>query len=380
MNDNPKHILFVMPHLAFGGAERVASHLAAYLRGQAHHPALVIARQYSWLPDLKEDWFDRVMETIVRIDAEPANWTAALLRHITELEASVLVLVGLSPVYHALPVIRRQCPGLRVVAFQFNERELTEEHRIYAAWLDLIIVEGRNLVDLLVDSGVDPDRIALIPSAIDRDKFLAREHAISATRAGSVGRRTAVGFVGRIDPAKDPLMFVEIATLLRSRPIDFIMAGDGPLESDVRKAIHRRRLERTVRYLGRVGYDLMPAVYATLDIVVVPSRIDGRPQVVQEAQAAGVPVIAADVGSIRDLIDNENTGLLCPAGCGASTYVGQITRLLADADLRRRLSEQGRRRIERSASLTATLELYTVALLGRMPDKSSELFLAAHSP
>lgn len=376
MIDNSARILFVMPHLAFGGAERLASHLAAYLRRQEHHPALAIATKYSWMPEPDESWFDQSMETIVRIDTGPADWTAALLRHIAELNTSILVVMGLSPIYHALPLIRRRCPGLRIVAFQFNDQELAAEHRIYASWLDLIVVEGGNLVDLLVASGVDPERIALIPSAIDRDKFLAGVPA----GIGLVGKRLAVGYVGRIDPAKDPLMFVEIAALLRSRSIDFIIAGDGPLEAEVRKSIHRLGLKRFIRCLGRVRFDLMPAVYATLDVVVVPSRIDGRPQVVQEAQASGVPVVAANVGSMSELINDEDTGLLCPAGSEAGAYAAQIARLLDDPGLRRRIGDAGRRRVQRGASLISTLELYTAALLGRTSGTSPDLLFTSNSP
>lgn len=376
MIEESERILFVMPHLAFGGAERLASHLAAHLRRQHHHPALAIATRYPWMPEPHDNWFERSMETIVRIDTGPTDWTAAMLRYIAELDASILVVMGHSPIYHALPAVRRHCPGLRIVAFQFNEQELTEEHRIYAPWLDLIVVEGVNLVDLLAVSGVDPDSIALIPSAIDRDRFLAGAGA----KTGPAGRRLAVGYVGRMDPAKDPLMFVEIAALLRSRPIDFVIAGDGPLEAKVRKSIRRRGLERNIRYLGRVRSDLMPAIYAELDVVVVPSRIDGRPQVVQEAQASGIPVVAADVGSIRDLIDDEDSGLLCPAGSMAGAYAAQIARLMDQPKLRQRIGGAGRQRVQRDAGLTETLELYTAALLGRAAGSSDGFPFTANSP
>ena len=380
MIDESERILFVMPHLAFGGAERLASHMAAYLQRRKHHPALIVATKYPWMPEPDENWFEQSMETIVRIDTGPADWTAVLLRHIVELNASILVVMGYSPIYHALPMIRRRCPGLRIVAFQFNEHELTAEHRIYASWLNLIVVEGANLVDLLTASGVDPESIALIPSAIDRDKFLAGACSGAAAGIGSVGRRLAVGYVGRIDPAKDPLMFVEIAGLLRSRSIDFIIVGDGPLEAEVRRSIHRLGLKRHVRCLGRVRSDLMPAVYGALDVVVVPSRIDGRPQVVQEAQASGVAVVAANVGSMRDLIDDEDTGLFCPAGSGADAYSAQIARLLDQPELRRRIGGAGRRRVQRGASLSDTLELYNVALLGRASGSSHDLLFTANSP
>lgn len=375
MINSSERILFVMPHLAFGGAERVASHLADYLQRQAHHPALAVVTKYPWMPELNESWFDQSMETIVQIDTEPSDWTAALLHHISKLNASILVVMGLSPIYHALPVIRRRCPGLRIVAFQFNAEELAAEHRIYAPWLDLIVVEGGNLVDQLIASGVDPERIALIPSAIDRDKFLTSVDS----KIGPVRKRLAVGYVGRIDPAKDPLMFVEIASLLRSRSIDFIIAGDGPLEAEVRKSIHRQGLERFVRCLGRVRNDLLPAVYAALDVVVVPSRIDGRPQAVQEAQASGVPVVAPNVGSMGELITDEDTGLLCPAGSGAGVYAAQIVRLLEDPGLRRRIGDAGRRRVVQDASLADTNELYTAALLGRTSGTSPDLLFTANS-
>jgi glycosyltransferase involved in cell wall biosynthesis len=109
---------------------------------------------------------------------------------------------------------------------------------------------------------------------------------------------------------KSPLAFVELATELRGDgQFRFVMTGAGPQEREVRRQIARRGLEGTLDYLGVVPD--ISAHLTTLDVLVVPSRLDGRPVVVLEAQARGIAVVASKVGSLPRMIEHGTTGFLC---------------------------------------------------------------------
>jgi glycosyltransferase involved in cell wall biosynthesis len=116
-----------------------------------------------------------------------------------------------------------------------------------------------------------------------------------------------------MSPEKAPADFVEIARRLKSEPnMRFVMTGEGPELERVRGLIHQYGLKDRIFGPGFVDNprDLMTAV----DVVVVPSILDGMPLVVMESQALGKVVLASSVGSIPVMIEDGRTGHLCRPG------------------------------------------------------------------
>jgi glycosyltransferase involved in cell wall biosynthesis len=114
--------------------------------------------------------------------------------------------------------------------------------------------------------------------------------------------------------------------------LPLVVAGDGPLRGEVPGA------------LGFVPHDELERLYARAAVVACPSRREGFGVVCAEAMAYGRPVVAGDVGGLRDLVRHEETGLLVPPG-DVGALRAALQRLLADSDLRRRFGEAGRTRI-----------------------------------
>jgi glycosyltransferase involved in cell wall biosynthesis len=114
--------------------------------------------------------------------------------------------------------------------------------------------------------------------------------------------------------------------------LPLVVAGDGPLRDEVRGA------------LGFVPHDELERLYARAAVVACPSRREGFGVVCAEAMAYGRPVVAGDVGGLRDLVRHEETGLLIPPR-DVGALRAALQRLLADRDLRRRFGEAGRARI-----------------------------------
>jgi glycosyltransferase involved in cell wall biosynthesis len=354
----PTRGLFVMPHLCFGGAERLASRIVAELSERGCAITVIVVGRKPEEADATEAWFAPVADEIIRLDADPSAVLAGISSQIASCTPSFVALVGRSAGFYALPGLRHRFPSLRFISFQFNERELTLEHRLYGGFLDLIVVEGTVVAGHLIRQGVEEDRIAIIPSGIDLRAFAPRDELSNDPPLSPV-----VGFVGRMDPIKGPLDFVAICAHLASRPVRFAMAGDGPSGIEVRRAIWKRGLERRIDWQGRIAQAELPEFYARLAVLVVPSTLDGRPLVVQEAQACGVPVVASRVGSIPDLIEDGATGLLCPPSDHAA-FAGAVGKLLDDQGLRRRIGAAGQDRVLREGGLAAALPAYAFALLG----------------
>jgi glycosyltransferase involved in cell wall biosynthesis len=134
-------------------------------------------------------------------------------------------------------------------------------------------------------------------------------------------------YAGRLSPEKG---IRELVAAADGMPL--VVAGDGPLRDEVPGA------------LGFVPHDELERLFARAAVVACPSHREGFGVVCAEAMAFGRPVVAGDVGGLRDLVVHEETGLLVPPG-DVSGLRSALERLLADPAVRRRFGEAGRRRI-----------------------------------
>jgi glycosyltransferase involved in cell wall biosynthesis len=158
-------------------------------------------------------------------------------------------------------------------------------------------------------------------------------------------------YAGRLSAEKGIEDLVEA-----TRGLPLVVAGDGPLRELVPDA------------LGFVGHDRLEQLYAGAAVVVTASHGEGMPLCVIEAMAYGRPVVATAVGGIPSLVDDGRTGFLVEPG-DVPALRARIEKLLADADLRRRMGEAARQKVAGLCAwdvVTAqTLEAYRSAVLRR---------------
>jgi len=150
-----------------------------------------------------------------------------------------------------------------------------------------------------------------------------------------------IGYVARLSPEKDPLLFVSALEVLRKDGVDFraVVVGDGPLDADVRARVAAAGLGARVAVVpfDPIGH----TVYRVLDIFVLPSRWDMLPIANLEAMAAGVPIVARDVGSVSEAVRDGENGLLVREHT-AQAVASALKRLITDAPLRQQLGDRGR--------------------------------------
>jgi glycosyltransferase involved in cell wall biosynthesis len=191
---------------------------------------------------------------------------------------------------------------------------------------ELAICASRELADAAAELGARAVRV--IPSGVDVP--------------GSVGEPDDpphVLFAGRLSEEKGVLELVEAA-----RGLPLVVAGDGPLRDRVPGA------------LGWVAHDELLRLYERAAVVACPSRREGFGVACAEAMAHGRPVVACAVGGLRDLVVDGETGLLVRPGDVAALRAA-LERLLADADMRRRLGEAARERARTAFSWERTVQL-----------------------
>ncbi len=184
--------------------------------------------------------------------------------------------------------------------------------------------------------GTDPRDIALLPIPVDTARYTPNDGAVPGS----------VGFAGRLDDARKnfPLLLEAIARAARIEPgIRLALCGEA---EHADRRIAEIGLGERVRWLGALDDDAMPAFFGAIDMLVIPSRVEGHAIVGIEAMACGVPVISTRCGGPEDYVIDGVNGYL--TGHDAAEIADRIVELTRDRGLRDRLASGARRTAEES--------------------------------
>lgn len=212
-----------------------------------------------------------------------------------------------------------------------------------ARMTDRIIVLGEAQEREILGFGVGrPEQMVRIPLGLELEPFLGAE-----AQRGTLRRELEipagaplVGIVARLVPVKAHALFLQAAArVVRERPeTRFLIVGDGELRPELEAQARELGLAH-VQFLG-FRRDL-PAIYADLDVNVLCSVNEGLPVTLIEALAAARPVVATEVGAVRDLVLEGQTGWVVPPR-DAEALGRAILRQLADPAAAARMGEAGR--------------------------------------
>jgi glycosyltransferase involved in cell wall biosynthesis len=158
--------------------------------------------------------------------------------------------------------------------------------------------------------------------------------------------------VGRLDPEKNPLLLPAIVTKLKSaapqRQWRLTIVGDGPMAERVEQEIARLGVGGEVELAGYVAFGpKLESYYTGSDILLHVSHTEGLPQVLIEAMAAGLPMVATDVGGVAAAVAGTGTPLVPPDDAAAAA--GALIELTSDDNRRQQLANAG---LRRAADLT----------------------------
>lgn len=224
---------------------------------------------------------------------------------IVDKKIDLVLQVGAAELYHLLPYLKERLPDVRIADILYNEFGHTLNHFLYEGCIDAVIVESDFMRDFVRRSSSQPGRrIEVVHSGVDLADFSP------ADRGGRDEPRLKVGYVGRMSDEKNPIGFIELAEKLgRLNPaLDFEMFGSGPEAALVERRIALSEMASRLKYHGFVEHSR--DALRQLDVLILPSKFDGRPVIIMEANACGIPVIAAAVGGVPELVSEEVNGFL----------------------------------------------------------------------
>jgi glycosyltransferase involved in cell wall biosynthesis len=194
----------------------------------------------------------------------------------------------------------------------------------------------------LLRAGVREEKIHLVRNGIDLRPF---DNAVPSLRDLTSDGDLLVGLVGRLAWEKGIDIFLRAAVqvLAEFPSAKFVVIGEGPDQDRLERLTDELKIRESLSMLGR--RDDMPAIYASLDVMVSSSRQEGLPMAILEGMASGLPLVATDVGEVPTLVLDGRTGVLVPAE-DENLLAAGVVELLRDSVKRTRLGEAARQLIE----------------------------------
>ena len=208
-------------------------------------------------------------------------------------------------------------------------------------WGDLSIAVCEDTRRKLIGKGMSRERIITVHNGIETSWLCKIPTEVSRFQArGSLGlasERPTIGFISRVTREKGAVIFIEaMLSVAESRSdVQFVIVGDGPAMEQCRTLVSSSEHGNRFGFFGEQS-NVLP-FYAAIDILVLPSISEGIPYTVLEAMASGLPVVAASVGGLPEIIESGRTGILYPAN-NTLGIVEAINDLLAYPELRQSLA------------------------------------------
>lgn len=238
---------------------------------------------------------------------------------------------------------------------QLGDLMTPAQFRVQAAafrWCDAIVCNSQAGADRLAGAGLPREKLVVIGNALPAEAFEAVTPLLPAP-PGTL----RVGMVARMNAHyKNHAGFLRIAAGIHQRMpnVEFVLAGDGPLRPEIESQSAALGLGKWVTFLG--DRRDVSAVFASMDVAVLTSDSEGLSNVILEAMAARVPVVAYNVGGNTELV-NDHRGALVTAG-NEGEFASAVCRLLSDPSLRRQQGSAARQFVERNFSLDRVCSHY----------------------
>ena len=356
-------LLYVVGQLGLGGLERQLYYLLANLDHVRYQPAVVV---WNFNPGDKYYWDIEALK--IPIYGFPAEWSPlSKLRAFRALARRVAPEVIHSYTFYTNFVAYYAARGTRALAIGSLRSDFASakadcgviKGALNARWPSIHISNSMTSADSAHrNSGLfSPRQVFVVRNGLDLKRFVYT--------IGIPAMENYFAAVGSLLPVKrwDRLLrAVQQVKSVGAGEIRFRIAGDGPLRHPLEKLAGELGISRAVDFLGAI--DDVSTFLRGARFLVHSSESEGCPNVVMEAMACGLPVVAMDAGDIPYLVEEGRTGFVVRQGEEA-TFVKRISQLIADDQLCLRMGSAARAKAEREFKVerlvSETLEAYKAA-------------------
>lgn len=333
----------------WGGGQRQVAGLTTYLRDWGHE-VRIVCRPRSRL----QEWAAEQGIESIAVDMKSTMSLGAVLalKSVIAKEKPDVVHLHASRA-HVLGSAAARLAGASVVV---ATRRMDDPIRMvwpntsaYGKWTTAVAAISSAVRDVMIECGVDPAKIRLIPSGTDVERF---ERAVPdpdlRLRLGIDASIPIVCAAATLAERKGLRYLIEAAAVLAKNgsPVHLVIGGDGEQREDLQRLA--AELGVAASFVG--FYADMPALLASIDVFAMPSLSEGLGVAVLEAMAAGKPVVASAVGGLRESVVDGVTGFSVPPS-DSQALAGAIGKIAANPALAAEFGAAGRARVREKFSL-----------------------------
>jgi N-acetyl-alpha-D-glucosaminyl L-malate synthase BshA len=202
-----------------------------------------------------------------------------------------------------------------------------------------------------VDNGIE-----VIPNFIDTERFYRQDKEHFKQALCPNGEKVIV-HVSNFRPVKNTKQVVEIFHRVRETHSDvkLLLVGDGPERVPTERKARELGVYDDIRFLGK--QDPIEEILSIADVFLMPSESETFGLAALEAMACDVPTVVSDVGGLPELVDDGETGYLCPLG-DVDAFTDRVQALLGDEDLHNRMSQAARDRAVETFDIDRVVPMY----------------------
>jgi glycosyltransferase involved in cell wall biosynthesis len=370
----PIRLLKVVTNFSSGGTEGQVHNLVKVLDHERFNLQFACLKKYGmFLPELEESGI-AVQEFPIRSFLNPKTWWQMIRMAAFMRRERVQVSHSYNFYSNLVAIPAARLAGVPVVLASIRDRGiyLTPLQKTAQKWVctlaDKVLVNADSIRDWLVELGVPAHKVVLIRNGIDLALYLrpAQRSSIRQELGIPFGARLVI-MLARLNPQKGIDDFLRAASLVLTRHSDvhFLVVGDklefkdGQVVSDVD---YHQQLHALTPKLGIshctwfTGHRTdVPSLLAQSCLSVLPSHSEGLSNSLIESMAAGLPLVATDVGGNPELVQHGVNGLLVPV-MNAEALAGAMTTILGDAALAERFGAASRRLCEAQFSMNTMAE------------------------
>ena len=362
-------ILIVTSHLNFGGISSYSVFLAKKLKEKGHN-VFIASSGGDMVKELKEDKIGHLKVALNTKSELHPKIILSSFRIVLFLKANKIdimhaqsrvsqVTCYLASLFTKIPYITT-CHG-------FFKPKITR--KLFKFWgIKVIAISEAVRAHLVNDLKVPKDKIVMIHNGVDIGNFKRNynnEEKESIRKEFSLTKAIVVGIIARLSSVKGHIYLLEAAKLIlnKRKDIQFLIIGDGPEESKLKKHTKTLEIEENVVFHKSI-LDTAQAL-AVMDIFVMPSISEGLGLAILEAMASSLPIVASDVGGIYSLISEGKNGyLLTPKNPAA--IEDAILKIINNSQLAKDMGNLGQKICEKDFSLNVFADqvekVYTQAL------------------
>src|SRR5712691_3569712 len=241
--------------------------------------------------------------------------------------------------------------GRRAGLYNDYQRTIHEIEQLLIQYSEQVICCSQYMLrHIKVNFGVPPNRISIVPNAVDISRFSSETNdGRELGQKLGLGARTTervVLYVGRLVEEKGLHTLIGAFEMLNQDNVGatLIIAGEGPIKEDLAAEVRKRGLEEVIHIVGFVDEATLIALYRSSNIFVLPSVYEPFGIVVLEAMAGRIPVVVSDVGGLSEIVEHGVTGLKAQPRDPAS-FAFSIRRLLEQRPLARELTQNAYRMV-----------------------------------